>query len=78
MEIAIYETYDYHTKAFYWWTGRDRSTNCFEIRKSVSKYKLIVNDNLASDCSDFNAAIEKLKSMYNNGDKEKIFRILRT
>ena len=77
MEIAIYETYDYHTKAFYWWTGRDKSTNCFEIRKSGAKYMLLINDNIDSEYSDFNAAIEKLESMYNNGDKEKVFRILR-
>lgn len=77
MEIAIYETYDYYTKAFYWWTGRDRSTNCFEIRKSQEKYKLLINDNFDSEHSDFNAAIEKLKSIYDNGDKEKKFRVLR-
>jgi len=77
MEIAVYETYDYHTKSWYWWTGRDKSTNCFEIRKRSNKFNLIVNESFNSDYEKFENAFEAMKSMYDNGKTEKKFRILR-
>lgn len=77
MEIAIYETYDYHTASWYWWTGRDKSTNCFEIRKSGEKFNLIVNEIFNSRYEKLESAFAKMKSMYDNGKTEKKFRILR-
>lgn len=77
MEIAIYETYDYHTKSWYWWTGRDKSTNCFEIRKYGKKFNLTVNRVFDSSYETLESALTKMKSMYDNGKSRKKFRILR-
>jgi hypothetical protein len=77
MKIAIYETYDYRSKSLYWWTGRDAKTNCFEIRQSGDKYKLLVNESFHSEYLDFGVAIKKLQSLYNNGGKKKEFYLLR-
>lgn len=77
MSITIYETYDYHTKSLYWWSGRDKSTNCFEIRKGENKYHLYVNEIYHSSYEEWETAIKVLESMYDNGTQEKYFRILR-
>ena len=77
MEIAIYETYDYRKRSWYWWTGRDKSTNCFEIRKNGDKFILLVNDSFNSSYEKFEAAVNKMKTLYDNGGTEKVFRVLR-
>ena len=43
--MKLYETYDYRTKRNYWWTQRDKGTNCYEIRKTdTDKFLLLIND----------------------------------
>ncbi len=42
--MKLYETFDYRTKQNYWWTQRDKNSNCFEIRQSGGKFVLLVNE----------------------------------
>lgn len=77
MEVPIYETYNYHTKRWYWWTGRDKSTNCFEIRHADGAYSLLRNEIFVAKYDDFISAEKALKAMYDGGGAVCEFRVLR-
>lgn len=77
MGITVYETYDFKTKKWFWWTGRDKSANCFEIRQNGKTFCIIVNEIFHSSYNTFNECYEKMKAMYDSGDEERTFRILK-
>lgn len=65
MKYKLYETYDYRTKKKYWWTQRDKSTNCYEIRIADSgKCVLLVNEIATQTFDNFNEAERKIREMW--------------
>jgi hypothetical protein len=66
MKLKLYETYNYETKKRYWWTQRDKNTNCFEIRQcdTTKKWLLFVNEILTKKFDTFNEAEREIKKMW--------------
>ena len=63
--MKLYETYDYRSKRKYWWTQRDKNTNCFEIRKQDNgTFLLLVNEIETATYNTFNEAERKIKEMW--------------
>ena len=65
MKTKLYETYDYRTKKNYWWTQRDKNTNCFEIRQlDNGKVLLLINEIPNKTFDYFNEAVNKINEMW--------------
>ena len=64
--LKLYETYDFRKKETYWWTQRDRNTNCYEIRKlSISKkFCLYINEIAKEEFDTFNEAERRIKELW--------------
>ena len=65
MKMKLYETYDYRTKKKYWWTQRDKNTNCFEIRQMENgKVRLFINETEHEDYDTLIDAERVIKEMW--------------
>ena len=63
--MKLYETYDYRTKKKYWWTQRDKNTNCFEIRQMENgKVRLFINETEHEDYDTLIDAERVIKEMW--------------
>jgi len=64
--MKLYETYDYKTKKCFWWTQRDKNTNCYEIRQEENskKFCLLINDIRTEIFDTFTEAEKKIKELW--------------
>ena len=64
--MKLYETYDPREKKKYWWTQRDKNSNCFEIRKTEfpKKFCLLINEIETEYFDTFNEAETKIKELW--------------
>ena len=64
-KMKLYKTFDYATRKHYWWTQRDKNTNCYEIRQNdKNRFALLINEIKAETFKSLNEAERRIKELW--------------